>query len=69
MKENSHKEKVMSLLKEVVSLDRSKVVIEGMTSLGLVEMTRKKVQGSLRKAITEPCPVCGGTGRLIQQPR
>jgi ABC-type branched-subunit amino acid transport system ATPase component len=69
MKENSHKEKVMSLLKEVVSLDRSKVVIEGMTSLGLVEMTRKKVHGSLRKAITEPCPVCGGTGRLIQQPR
>jgi len=68
MKENSNKEKVISFLKEIVSLDRSKVVVEGMTSLGLVEMTRKKVHGSLRETVTKPCPVCGGTGRLIQQP-
>jgi ribonuclease G len=69
MKETSHKEMVISFLKEVVSLDRSKVVVEGMTGLGLVEMTRKKVRGSLRKAITKACPVCGGTGWLTQQPR
>jgi len=69
MKENSHKETVISFLKEVVSQDRNKVIVEGMTSLGLVEMTRKKVWSPLRKALTKPCPVCGGTGRLIQQPR
>jgi len=68
MKEESNKDKVLSYLKEVVSADRNRVVVEGMTNLGLVEMTRKKVRGSLRDAVTKPCPVCGGTGRLIQQP-
>jgi len=68
MKEESNKEKLLSFLKEAVSADRNKVVVEGMTNLGLVEMTRRKVRGSLREAVTKPCPVCGGTGRLIQQP-
>ncbi|HAA26105.1 MAG TPA: ribonuclease E/G [Ruminiclostridium sp.] len=68
MKEESHKDKVVSFLKEAVRADRNKVIVEGITKLGLVEMTRKKVRGTLRETITKPCPVCGGTGRLIQQP-
>lgn len=63
MKENSHKEQVLSVLREAVKPDRSKVVVLGMTRLSLVEMTRKKIRNTLQEVLTMPCPVCGGTGR------
>ncbi|NLY19486.1 MAG: Rne/Rng family ribonuclease [Clostridiaceae bacterium] len=64
MKDSSHKERLLSILKEAVKADSSKVVVVGMTSLGLVEMTRKKVRCTLQDLLTIPCPTCGGTGRI-----
>lgn len=64
MKESSHKERLLSVLREAVQADSSKVVVVGMTSLGLVEMTRKKVRGTLQQLLTIPCPTCGGFGRI-----
>jgi ribonuclease G len=64
MKENTHKEQVICCLKEAVKRDRTKVNVLGMTRLGLVEMTRKKVRNTLEQTLTLPCPVCNGTGRV-----
>lgn len=64
MQENSHKEQVLSSLKEAVKQDGTKTVVLGMTRLGLVEMTRKKVRNNLQQTLTIPCPACGGTGRV-----
>lgn len=64
MKDNSHKERLLSILREAVQADSSKVVVLGMTSLGLVEMTRKKVRDTLQQYLTIPCPTCGGHGRV-----
>jgi len=65
MKDNIHKEKVLSILKEECRKDKTQVVIAGMTNLGLVEMTRKKIRNSLRDLLTNPCPNCGGSGRIM----
>jgi ribonuclease G len=35
-----------------------------MTPLGLVEVTRKRVQDSITKFLTETCPCCDGMGRI-----
>jgi ribonuclease G len=66
MQENAHKEQIISSLREAVKQDGTKTVVLGMTRLGLVEMTRKKVRNNLQQTLTEPCPVCGGTGRKVR---
>lgn len=64
MKVASHKEQLLSVLKEAVKADSSKVVVVGMTGLGLIELTRKKIRGTLQQVLTAPCPTCGGLGRI-----
>jgi ribonuclease G len=64
MNENAHKEQVLSALREEVKKDRTKVVVLGMTNLGLVELTRQKLRNTLQQELTMTCPLCGGTGRL-----
>lgn len=66
MQETAHKEQILSSLREAVKQDGTKTVVLGMTRLGLVEMTRKKVRNNLQQTLTIPCPVCGGTGRKIR---
>jgi ribonuclease G len=66
MQENSHKEQVIEALREAVKQDATKAVVLGMTRLGLVEMTRKKVRNTLQQTLTVPCPACGGTGRMYK---
>ncbi len=65
MKKAEHREQLLSAIKEAVSRDRNGVAVEGITSLGIVEMTRKKVKESLGDVMTTTCPLCGGTGRLL----
>ena len=43
MKDRKHKESLINTLKAELKRDRSKTSVMGITSLGLVEMTRKKV--------------------------
>lgn len=55
---------VTKALKEVVTLDRIKTVVVGMTELGLMQITRKKTRPSLQKQMTTKCRACEGSGRL-----
>ncbi len=64
MKDTSHKERLLSVLREAVKKDSSKVTVVGMTNLGLVELTRKKVRGTLQQLLTITCPTCSGLGRI-----
>lgn len=66
MQEDIHKEQLLSALKEAVKQDRTKTIVLGITRLGLVEMTRKKERNTLQQALTVPCPVCNGTGRVYR---
>ncbi len=62
MEKESHREKILSLLAEEVKKDRSRAQVVAMSSLGLVEMTRKRTRPSLSKNLTEPCGYCEGKG-------
>lgn len=53
MKHKEHREQVVRALKNHVKPDRIKTVVLGMTQLGLVEMTRKKVKNPLHMMIKE----------------
>lgn len=65
MEKKSQQEKLVRYLKEQVRTDRVKTVVCGMTSLGLVEMTRKRTVHRLWQHYYDTCPLCHGSGRIL----
>jgi ribonuclease G len=64
MEEEDHRRQVMRALDKALVRDRAKSAITEMSSLGLVEITRKRTRESLEHVLCEPCPVCRGRGVL-----
>ena len=67
MSNEKDEQKVLDVLEEALSKDRTKSKILGMTELGLVEMTRKKVRQRLESLLQKKCPCCDGSGRLLNE--
>jgi len=67
MPEESQREAVLERLRTALAADPVKTVVHGFTSLGLIEMTRKKTRVTLRDEWTQPCPHCRGTGRVRKE--
>jgi ribonuclease E len=61
----SNRELVLRRLTECLGRDRTKHQVAEVTSLGLVQMTRKRVGEGLLEAFSEPCEVCRGRGVII----
>ncbi|XWX60093.1 Rne/Rng family ribonuclease [Desulfitobacterium sp. AusDCA] len=55
---------VLGVLEKACAKDKVKCQIMGLTQLGLVEMTRKKIGQTLAVRYSKPCPTCDGTGRI-----
>jgi ribonuclease G len=64
MTEPEHREQVMRALERSLERDRAKSHICEVSSLGLVEMTRKRTRESLEHVLCESCPTCGGRGSV-----
>ena len=52
----------MRALEKSLERDHTKTGISEITSLGLVQVTRKRTRESLEHVLCEPCPVCAGRG-------
>jgi len=61
----SNRELVLRRLLECLARDRTKHQVAEVTSLGLVQMTRKRVGAGLLEAFSVPCECCNGRGVLI----
>jgi ribonuclease E len=61
----SNRELVLRRLTECLGRDRTKHQVTEITSLGLVQMTRKRVGQGLLEAFSETCEVCKGRGVII----
>lgn len=62
MANDEQRAQISAALQNFLTRERQKTVIHGFTSLGLLEMTRKRTGASLRDMLKIPCDVCGGTG-------
>ena len=58
----SNREQVMRRLIECLGRDRTKHQVAEVTSLGLVQMTRKRIGQGLIEAFSTTCESCGGRG-------
>ncbi len=64
MDKETNRDKVYKILEEQIRKDRARTNILKISELGLVEMTRKRVQEDLNTFLTEPCYYCTGNGHL-----
>lgn len=61
----SNRDLVLRRLVECLGRDRTRHQVAEVTSLGLVQMTRKRVGQGLVEAFSEPCEHCGGRGFIV----
>ncbi|RSM51087.1 ribonuclease E/G [Actinoplanes sp. ATCC 53533] len=61
----NNRELVLRRLTECLGRDRTKHQVTEITSLGLVQMTRKRIGAGLLEAFTETCDHCKGRGLII----
>ncbi|MFZ3170559.1 MAG: Rne/Rng family ribonuclease [Carboxydocellales bacterium] len=67
MIDEEHRQQVLQVLGEEVKRDKTKTNILGITQLGLVEITRKKVRQGLESVLQKPCPYCEGKGKVFSE--
>ena len=64
MQHGEDQELILRTLVNLLKKDRVKTNVLGMTQLGLVEMTRKKMRAPLCETMEQPCPFCMERGRI-----
>jgi ribonuclease G len=61
---DDHKRQVLRALEKTLVKDHAKSNITEVSSLGLVEMTRKRTRESLEHVLCDVCPTCDGRGSI-----
>jgi ribonuclease E len=64
MRSRSHQQQVESKFKDCLKRDRAKTKTLRTSQFGIIEMTRQRMRGGLRRASETDCPHCSGTGSV-----
>ncbi|MGF1614555.1 MAG: Rne/Rng family ribonuclease [Gammaproteobacteria bacterium] len=64
MRSEEHKHQVLRALEKCLERDHTKTDISEVSSLGLVQMTRKRTRESLEHTLCDVCPTCSGRGSV-----
>jgi ribonuclease G len=64
MESADDRKKVLTHFSDGLTRDRARTRVGRVSSLGLVEITRKRTGESVTQEITEICPMCEGVGRI-----
>jgi ribonuclease G len=64
MADPEHRRQVLRALERALTRDRTRVYMTEMSTLGLVELTRKRTRESLEHVLCESCPTCQGRGMI-----
>jgi ribonuclease G len=64
LEDAAHRQQLFEAFETEMKKDRAKSKILQISEFGLVQITRKRSRASLDRALTKPCPSCGGNGRI-----
>lgn len=64
MEDRRHNRKVEQRLRDALSSDRARIQVGRISSFGLLELSRQRLNPSLAEAQQEVCAHCAGTGRV-----
>lgn len=67
LREETNRRKVYYELRKELRKDRAKVAVSPISDFGLLEMTRQRIRLSLLDSMSEDCPTCHGSGRIISR--
>ncbi len=67
MSTESNRRKLFFEMKRELSRDRAKTVIYPVSQLGLIQMTRQRINQNIVEKISETCPMCAGSGRVTSK--
>lgn len=64
MRHRKDQQTVYKVIKDRLKKDKAKTQVLQISPIGLMEMTRQRLNESLRDSMYEPCPYCQGRGRV-----
>ncbi len=64
MAEAKNRRTIERALRDATSTDKAKIQIEKLSNLGLLEMSRQRINASLGERVNEICPFCEGRGKV-----
>jgi ribonuclease G len=64
MRHRKDQQAVYKAMKDRLKKDKAKTQVLQISPVGLMEMTRQRINESLRDTMYEPCPYCQGRGRV-----
>ncbi|MDR0926270.1 MAG: Rne/Rng family ribonuclease [Ignavibacteria bacterium] len=64
MEKDEYKKKLFNEMLSVIRYDRAKMIIYPLTQLGLMQITRQRVNQNLSEKMSDVCPTCNGRGRI-----
>ncbi len=67
MIEEKNRQRLQDEFNRELKKDRAQVNIAPLSQFGIIEMTRERIRPALLFSLSEPCPACLGTGRIISK--
>ncbi|MBT8049392.1 MAG: ribonuclease G [Xanthomonadales bacterium] len=64
MNDEEHRRQLLSSFERALARDHAKTTLTEISTLGLIEMTRKRTTESLERRLCVPCPYCDGRGTI-----
>ncbi len=65
MEKSLHRKGIYDIMKEAASFDRAKIDILPLNRLGLVEITRQRLEDNILEKVSVKCSHCDGSGRVL----
>lgn len=62
-----HRKKLYMAMKKALQTDRAKIVVYPLTRLGIMQITRQRINQYIQEKLTENCPVCNGRGKIASR--
>ncbi len=67
MQSEENRKKVLNEMRNEVRQDRAKILIYPLTQLGLMQITRQRINQNLGEKVSDTCPMCTGSGRIASK--
>ncbi|MBX3045353.1 MAG: Rne/Rng family ribonuclease [Candidatus Kapabacteria bacterium] len=67
MTDDNNRKKLYNEMKKEMARDRAKTVIYPLSQLGLMQITRQRINQNIVEKLTESCPMCKGSGRITSK--
>lgn len=67
MEIKTNRDQLVAAFRDALGRDKTRTQVFGVSELGLVEMTRKRVSDGMVQALSRTCPTCGGRGVVARE--